>query len=72
MTDKPRPVLIAGPHRSGADGDPRPMAADLARRETAARPVFAAGHLPVTGARPALPVRRDVAEISRRTPQEAR
>lgn len=34
--------LIAGPYRSGTDGDPQAMAADLARLEAAAWPVFAA------------------------------
>ncbi|PSK61073.1 hypothetical protein B0E38_00034 [Streptomyces sp. 111WW2] len=49
-------ILIAGPYRSGTDGDPRAMAANLARLEAAAWPVFAAGHLPVIGEWIALPV----------------
>jgi hypothetical protein len=49
MNDRPTLVLIAGPCRSGAGGDPAAMAADPARLEAAAWPVFAAGHLPVTG-----------------------
>ncbi|MCY1651320.1 DUF4406 domain-containing protein [[Kitasatospora] papulosa] len=56
MTDKPMLILIAGPYRSGTDGDPQAMAANLARLETAAWPVFAAGHLPVIGEWIALPV----------------
>ncbi|RSS02260.1 DUF4406 domain-containing protein [Streptomyces sp. WAC04189] len=51
-------ILIAGPYRSGTDGDPRAMAANLARLEAAAWPVFAAGHLPVIGEWIALPVLR--------------
>ncbi|QEU82763.1 DUF4406 domain-containing protein [Streptomyces subrutilus] len=51
-------ILIAGPYRSGAGGDPRAMAANLARLEAAAWPVFAAGHLPVIGEWVALPVLR--------------
>ncbi|MFD8320889.1 DUF4406 domain-containing protein [Kitasatospora purpeofusca] len=58
MTDKPMLVLIAGPYRSGTDGDPQAMAANLARLEAAAWPVFATGHLPVIGEWIALPVLR--------------
>ncbi|WP_370666952.1 DUF4406 domain-containing protein [Streptomyces sp. IBSBF 2507] len=66
MTDKPtqespdRPmlILVAGPYRSGTGGDARAMAANLARLEEAAWPVFAAGHLPVIGEWIALPVLR--------------
>ncbi|GAA2778681.1 DUF4406 domain-containing protein [Kitasatospora sp. CM 4170] len=56
MTDKPMLILIAGPYRSGTDGDPQAMAANLARLEAAAWPVFAAGHVPVIGEWIALPV----------------
>ncbi|MFD5087627.1 DUF4406 domain-containing protein [Kitasatospora sp. NPDC058406] len=58
MPDKPMLILIAGPYRSGTDGDPQAMAANLARLEAAAWPVFAAGHLPVIGEWIALPVLR--------------
>ncbi|MGW8744763.1 DUF4406 domain-containing protein [Streptomyces sp. NPDC055794] len=58
MTDKPLLILIAGPYRSGTGGDLRAMAANLARLEEAAWPVFAAGHLPVIGEWIALPVLR--------------
>ncbi|MFF7360710.1 DUF4406 domain-containing protein [Streptomyces sp. NPDC008125] len=58
MTDKPMLVLIAGPYRSGTDGDPQAMADNLARLEAAAWPVFAAGHVPVIGEWIALPVLR--------------
>ncbi|MGV9306436.1 hypothetical protein [Nonomuraea sp. NPDC003727] len=70
MTDKPMLILIAGPYRSGTDGDPQAMAANLARLEAAAWPVFAAGHVPMIGEWVALPVYHDVNEIPRRTPQE--
>ncbi|WP_405694541.1 DUF4406 domain-containing protein [Streptomyces sp. NBC_01185] len=56
MTDKPMLILIAGPYRSGTDGNPQAMADHLARLEAAAWPVFAAGHLPVIGEWIALPV----------------
>ncbi|MFF8096971.1 DUF4406 domain-containing protein [Streptomyces sp. NPDC016675] len=58
MNDKPLLILIAGPYRSGTGGDPQAMAANLARLEAAAWPVFAAGHLPVIGEWIALPVLR--------------
>ncbi|MFJ9213875.1 DUF4406 domain-containing protein [Streptomyces sp. NPDC102264] len=58
MTDKPLLTLIAGPYRSGTDGDPQAMTANLTRLETAAWPVLTAGHLPVTGEWTALPVLR--------------
>ncbi|MEU2439781.1 DUF4406 domain-containing protein [Streptomyces rubradiris] len=58
MTDKPMLILIAGPYRSGTNGDPEAMAANLARLEAAAWPVFATGHLPVIGEWIALPVLR--------------
>ncbi|WP_280721306.1 DUF4406 domain-containing protein [Kitasatospora sp. MAA4] len=58
MTDNPMLILIAGPYRSGTDGDPQAMAANLARLEAAAWPVFATGHLPVIGEWIALPVLR--------------
>ncbi|MGY0486144.1 DUF4406 domain-containing protein [Streptomyces sp. WG-D5] len=56
MNDKPLMILIAGPYRSGTDGSPEALAANLARLESAAWPVFAAGHLPVIGEWIALPV----------------
>ncbi|WP_182876304.1 DUF4406 domain-containing protein [Microbispora sp. H10670] len=58
MTDKPMLILIAGPYRSGTDGDPQAMAANLTRLEAAAWPVFAAGHVPMIGEWIALPVLR--------------
>jgi hypothetical protein len=51
-------ILIAGPYRSGTDGDPQAMAANLARLEAAAWPIFAAGHVPMIGEWVALPVLR--------------
>lgn len=51
-------ILIAGPYRSGTNGDPAAMAANLVRLEEAAWPIFAAGHLPMIGEWVALPVLR--------------
>ena len=61
MTDRPLLILIAGPYRSGTGDDPGKMAANLARLETAAWPIFAAGHIPMIGEWVALPVLRSAA-----------
>ena len=49
-------ILIAGPYKSGTNGDPAAMAANLARLEQAAWPIFQAGHVPVIGEWLALPL----------------
>jgi hypothetical protein len=49
-------ILIAGPYASGTDGDPALMAQNLKRLETAAWPLFRAGHVPMIGEWVALPV----------------
>ncbi|GAA3341148.1 hypothetical protein GCM10020358_31420 [Amorphoplanes nipponensis] len=49
-------ILIAGPYRSGTGGDPALIAANLARLEEAAWPIFQAGHVPMIGEWVALPV----------------
>lgn len=49
-------ILIAGPYASGTDGDPALMAQNLKRLETAAWPLFRAGHVPLIGEWVALPV----------------
>jgi hypothetical protein len=53
---KPMMILIAGPYRSGTGGDPARAAANLARLEEAAWPIFRAGHVPMIGEWVALPV----------------
>ena len=55
---KPQLILIAGPYRSGTGDDPVLMARNLARLETAAWPIFSAGHIPMIGEWVALPVLR--------------
>jgi hypothetical protein len=52
----PLMILIAGPYRSGTGDDPDLMAANLARLEEAAWPLFHAGHVPMIGEWVALPV----------------
>ena len=58
MTQEHNPmmVLVAGPYRSGTDGDPAKMAANVDAMNQAALQVFRAGHLPVTGEALALPL----------------
>jgi hypothetical protein len=55
-TMKPLMILIAGPYKSGTDGDTAAMAANLRRLEQAAWPVFERGHVPMIGEWVALPV----------------
>jgi hypothetical protein len=57
-TERSLLVLIAGPYRSGTGDDPALMAANLARLEEAAWPLFRAGHVPMIGEWVALPVLR--------------
>ena len=52
----PMMILIAGPYRSGTGDDPAKMAANLARLEAAAYPLFALGHVPMIGEWAALPI----------------
>jgi hypothetical protein len=57
-------ILIAGPYRSGTGDDPDKMAANLARLEEAAWPIFKAGHVPMIGEWVALPVLRSAGQPS--------
>ena len=54
-------ILIAGPYRSGTRNNAELIAANLARLEEAAWPLFAAGHLPMVSEWVALPVLRSAA-----------
>ncbi|MBS1663051.1 MAG: DUF4406 domain-containing protein [Bacteroidetes bacterium] len=49
-------ILIAGPYRSGTNDDPFLMSVNLRKLETAALPIFRAGHIPVIGEWVALPL----------------
>lgn len=51
-------ILIAGPYRSGTADNPEKMAANLARLEAAAFPIFQKGHVPMIGEWAALPILR--------------
>ena len=54
--DKPMLVLIAGPYMSGTGGDPEKIAANRARLESFALPIYQRGHLPMVGEWLALPI----------------
>jgi hypothetical protein len=58
MTAKSMLILIAGPYRSGTGDDPAKIAANLARLEDMAWPIFQKGHVPMIGEWAALPVWR--------------
>lgn len=61
---KPQIILIAGPYRSGTNGDPAAIARNLERLEEAAAPIFRLGHIPMIGEWVALPILRgDVAGV---------
>ena len=58
-TPEPSPallVLIAGPYLSGTGGDADKIAANRARLESFALPVYERGHLPMVGEWMALPI----------------
>lgn len=49
-------ILIAGPYRSGTDGDPVRIEANLAKLEAAALAVWERGHIPLIGEWLSLPL----------------
>jgi hypothetical protein len=53
---KPLMILIAGPYRSGTADDPERMRRNLRALETAALPLYRAGHIPMIGEWVALPL----------------
>ncbi|CAH0264750.1 hypothetical protein SRABI76_03582 [Microbacterium oxydans] len=55
-------ILIAGPYRSGTDGDPALIARNLERLEEAAAPIHRLGHVPMIGEWVALPILRGMTE----------
>jgi len=55
-TTRPLLVLIAGPYLSGTGGDPEKIAANRARLERQALPIYERGHLPMLGEWLALPI----------------
>jgi hypothetical protein len=61
--EKPMIILIAGPYRSGTNDEPDLLAANLAFLESAAWPIFEAGHIPMIGEWVALPVMRGIGSV---------
>jgi hypothetical protein len=61
--DKPMLILIAGPYRSGTNDEPDRLAANLRFLESAAWPVFRAGHIPMIGEWVALPVMNCIGSV---------
>jgi hypothetical protein len=61
--DKPLLVLIAGPYRSGTNDEPDQLAANLRFLESAAWPIFRAGHIPMIGEWVALPVMASLGSV---------
>jgi hypothetical protein len=55
---EPLIILIAGPYRSGTNGDAAAVAANLKRLEDAAAPIYRLGHIPMIGEWVALPIAR--------------
>ena len=53
---KPLLVLISGPYLTGTDSNPAKIAANRARLESFAFPIYQRGHLPVLGEWLALPI----------------
>lgn len=56
-------VLIAGPYRSGTNDEPDRLAENLAFLESAAWPIFEAGHIPMIGEWVALPAMRGINSV---------
>src|SRR3954452_22421747 len=55
-TTEPLMILVAGPYRSGTDGDPQRIAANVAAMTEASLALYRRGHLPVMGEWFALPL----------------
>jgi hypothetical protein len=49
-------ILVAGPYRSGTNGDPALMRKNVEEMESYALPIFRAGHIPILGEWLALPL----------------
>ena len=53
---RPMMILIAGPYRSGTNDDPEKIKANVRVMEAFALPIYRAGHIPMLGEWPALPL----------------
>jgi AcrR family transcriptional regulator len=56
MTETPLMILVAGPYRSGTDGDPARIRANVEAMTRAALQLYHRGHLPALGEWFALPL----------------
>ncbi|WP_018606236.1 hypothetical protein [Uliginosibacterium gangwonense] len=56
MKNEPMMILVAGPYRSGTDGDPVRIAANVQAMTDAALAVYRLGHVPMLGEWLALPL----------------
>ena len=63
-TSTPLIILIAGPYRSGTDGVPARIAANLDKLEAYSLPIYNAGHIPLIGEWVALPIIRQAESSS--------
>jgi len=61
---KPLVILIAGPYRSGTNGDSSLIARNLNRLESFALSIYKAGHIPMIGEWVALPLIRQAGSSS--------
>jgi hypothetical protein len=63
--NKPKPlvILVAGPYRSGTNGDPLLIAQNLDRLESFALSIYKAGHIPVIGEWVALPLMKQAGSL---------
>jgi len=66
VVDRPKPliILIAGPYRSGTNGDPVLIAKNLDRLESFALLIYKAGHIPMIGEWVALPLMKQAGSTS--------
>ena len=63
MAERSLMILIAGPYRSGTGDDPERMTENLRRLESAALPLYRAGHVPMIGEWIALPLLREAGSV---------
>jgi hypothetical protein len=56
-------ILIAGPYRSGTNDETAKLAENLRFLESAAWPIFQAGHIPMIGEWVALPIMNNIGSI---------
>jgi hypothetical protein len=64
MTAEPLMILVAGPYRSGTDGDPDRIAANVEAMTRVSLELFRRGHLPVMGEWFALPLIDEAAKAT--------